>query len=515
MTAFLAIIQLTCRGAFRSNFFRGTIFCFLAATILMPFFIKSDGTAVSLIKLTLEYSLTAAVALLCISAVWMGASEITADMEDMRLQMIAVKPVSRPIIYLGKFTGIVVLHLLLLLVASAIIYGLTLYRVAFTDFAPGEKEQLYTEILTARRIFRSDPVEKDIDAAVEAEIRKHLEIARMQGKELPEDWETVRTKTGEFDEAEIRRRLKDRMRLEAAAIQPGDIKIWNFSGLPEDLDGPIRIRYNAFTENSKSDQVTTHGVWGCKYYFTAPGDPSKKIDLPVFFVPKNMTMEVITVQTTEFEIASKHTPEAANYICSRGFRLNNRDLEILPAPFPKEDTLMVKDGKATLFYQSLDKKNRTLYFSGGGPELLVPITGFFSNYCRTIFVLALLIIAFAAMGLAFSACLSFATGIFLTLAYVIWGVCVRFVLHLFTNTAVAPHNTLEYISYYTGKYIDLILFAPGKFSVQEKLSSGEVVEFSYIASVFLIELLVKILPIFALGLWIYSKRELALAGKER
>ena len=74
MTAFLAIVRLTCRSAFRSNFFRGTILFFIGVTLLMPLIVKSDGTAVSMIKITLEYSLTLAAALLSISAVWLGAS---------------------------------------------------------------------------------------------------------------------------------------------------------------------------------------------------------------------------------------------------------------------------------------------------------------------------------------------------------------------------------------------------------------------------------------------------------
>lgn len=515
MTAFLALIKLTCLGALRSNFFRGTILFFLGAVFLMPFIVKSDGTAVSMIKITLEYSLTLAAVLLCISAVWLSATEITADMEDMRLQMVAVKPVSRPVIYLAKFTGIAALHVLLLLIAGTIIYVLTLSRVAFTDFKPGEKEQLYSEILTARRILKPDPIEKDIDARVEEEIHRQMEIARMQGKDMPDSWETVRTKTGEFDEAEIRRRLKERMRLEAAAVHPGEIKTWTYSGLPEDLDGPIRIRYQMFTENDRGNQEKTHGTWGWSYYFTSPEDTSRKIDLTVYFVPKNQTFELVTRQTTEFEIASKKYQEQAGYTTARGFEVKNRDLKILPAPNPREDTLMVKDGKATLRYLSLDKKGRTVYFSGEGPELQIPVTGFFDNYCRTIFVLSLMILAFTAMGQAFSACLSFATGIFLTLAYIIWGISIRFVLYLFTNTAVSPHNLLEKISYYTGAHIDYILFEPGKFFAQEKLSSGELVEFSYMGNALLIEVLVKILPIFLLGLWVYSKRELALAGKER
>ena len=57
MTAFLAIVKLTCRAAFRSRFFRGIILFFLGAVLLMPLIVKSDGTAVDLEgKLDLKYT---------------------------------------------------------------------------------------------------------------------------------------------------------------------------------------------------------------------------------------------------------------------------------------------------------------------------------------------------------------------------------------------------------------------------------------------------------------------------
>lgn len=514
MSAFFAIVRLTCKAAFRSYFFLGTELLILGAVLLMPLIVKSDGTAISTIKITLEYSITVAAVLLSISAAWLGASEITEDVEDRRLQMIAVKPVARPVIYLAKFTGIVAIHALLLLISGIIIYALTSQRIATSDFAPGEKERLNTEIWTARRIYKPDSNLAVIDQKVEERLKTGLENARKQGKQLPDDWQTVRTKTGEFDEEEIRQRLRDSIRLEEAAIVPGERKSWTYSNLPDSLNGPIRIRYKIFFDFSRDEQERTHGVWGWQYHFTKP-ESQEKIPLPIYFVPTNMALELLTMQTTEFEV--EPTGDAPKqYACARGFNVRNKakDLDILYAPNPKPDTLMVKDGKAELYYLSLDKKGRTVYFTGEGPEILVPVSGFFDNFCRTIFIQLLLIMSFAALGLAFSACLSRATGIFLTLAYLIWGIATRFVLDIFKNTAVAPHNFLEKVNYYAGETIDALLFDPSAFAVQEKLSSGELIEFSSIAAIFFIQFIVKVLPFFLLGLWIYSKRELALAGKE-
>lgn len=522
MTAFLAIIKLTCKKVFRSAFFWGIVILLIATAFAMPLLVKSDGTAVSLIKLALEYSLTFTTLILAVSGVWLGASEITEDLENKCLQMVVVKPIPRYQIFLAKYTGVVLIHILLLIIASGIIYGVTHFQIAVTDFAPGEKEQLYNEILTARHIYRPDPIQKNIDQAVEEEIRKGLEQAKMQGKDMPEAWKTVRNKTGEFDEQEIRKRLRDRMLLEQTSIDPGNYKEWTYSGLPEDLDGPVLIRYKLITENSRNQQAKTYGAWGWRYYFLTPNDSDreKRTPLNVYLMPKHETksqtvnLELITNQVTEFRVPSKDEVKNSAYSFARGFQRHGQNLVSLPAPIPGNEALMVKDGKARVRYLSLDRSGKTLYIANGGPELLVPASsGFTNNFCRTIPVLALLIMIVTAMGMAFSACLSLSTGLFLTAAYVLWGICSRFMLDIFTNTAVTPRGFFDKLIFYLGNVVDVILLNPEKFAAQEKLSSGELVEISYMLSL-LLEV-GKVLPIFLLGLLIYCRREIAMAGKER
>lgn len=516
MMAFLAIIKLTCLSALRSRFFAGVIVFFLAAISLIPWVVESDGTAIGMIKITLEYSLAMTVALLSISAVWLATSEITEDLEDCRLQMIVVKPIIKPFIFLAKYIGILLIHGALLLIAAVVIYTVTMYRVETADFSDAERQQLENEVLTGRRVYTPDFEQEDIDAAAEKLLEYELSVARSQGKEMPDAWLTVQDKTGNFDRAEILRRLQDRIRMERAALQPGKVRTWTFSNLPEDLNGPIRIRYKIYTEEKQLYQGRTHGAWGWQYYSPLKTTKDELVENPLYFVPRNLSLELISMQTTEFGVAPLGAEQEAAYVCAKDFQGVGKDLYVHRGDYPGEGSVMVKDGKGTLLYWSLDKSRKSVYFMpGDGPYLLVPVASFFENYCRTIIALFIQIAVFAAMGISFSACFSLATGIFMTLAYLILGISTRFVMDIFTNTVVRPHNALEFFNYYSGKYIDLILLDPARFAAQEMLSNGELVENTYLLFLLLVEMGLKILPFMLIGIYVYSTREIALAGRNK
>ena len=121
MTAFLAIVKLTCRSSLRSNVFRLLLVLLILSVILIPNTIRGDGTAQGFIQLILQYSLGFVAFILSVSAVWISCSEVCSDVETGQLHMIAVKPISRIAVLLGKFCGVLAVHGILLIVASAVV----------------------------------------------------------------------------------------------------------------------------------------------------------------------------------------------------------------------------------------------------------------------------------------------------------------------------------------------------------------------------------------------------------
>ena len=154
MTSFLAIVKLTCRSAVRSHVFQFLLFILLLGVFLVPNTIKGDGTPYSYMQVSLEYSLTFITVMLMLSGVWLGCQTMTADVEDCRLHLIVVKPISRYLVWLGKLTGVLVVLTSLLIISAAVIYGFILYQYSRQDFSKEERARMENEVLTGRRAYR-------------------------------------------------------------------------------------------------------------------------------------------------------------------------------------------------------------------------------------------------------------------------------------------------------------------------------------------------------------------------
>ena len=150
MTSFLAIVKLTCRSAMRSHVFQFLLFLLILGVFLVPNSIKGDGTAYSYMQVSLEYSLSYVTVLLMLSGIWLGCQMMTADVEDCRLHLIVVKPVSRWVVWLGKFTGVLLILTSLLIISSVVIYGFIMYLYSRQNFSEEERKKMENEVLTGR-----------------------------------------------------------------------------------------------------------------------------------------------------------------------------------------------------------------------------------------------------------------------------------------------------------------------------------------------------------------------------
>ncbi|MEI2724019.1 MAG: hypothetical protein V9H26_10915 [Verrucomicrobiota bacterium] len=72
----------------------------------------------------LAYTLSTITALLGLSTLWLACGTLARDIEECQIQMVAVKPVARWQIWLGKWLGIVSLNAALLAISGLSVYGL-------------------------------------------------------------------------------------------------------------------------------------------------------------------------------------------------------------------------------------------------------------------------------------------------------------------------------------------------------------------------------------------------------
>ena len=75
-------------------------------------------------------------------------------------------------------------------------------------------------------------------------------------------------------------------------------------------------------------------------------------------------------------------------------------------------------------------------------------------------------------------------------------------------------NLLDAIGTYTGKVMVSVLIPVQSFFVSGSLATGELIEYGMIAHLLIFNIILKGLPLCLLGIYLYWRREVALAMKQ-
>src|SRR5256886_14948943 len=143
MQRLLAIAALTWKAAFRFRLFWVLAVLLLGSVVVLPLLLKDDGTARGFTQILLTYTLSVITTLLGFTTLWLACGTLARDVEDCQMQMVAVKPIARWEIWLGKWTGIMLMNLLLLAVSGAAVYFLMQWRAR--QLPPEAREKLRNE----------------------------------------------------------------------------------------------------------------------------------------------------------------------------------------------------------------------------------------------------------------------------------------------------------------------------------------------------------------------------------
>ena len=160
MQQLLAIAGLTWKAAFRFRLFLVVAVLLLGSVIGLPLLIKDDGTARGFTQILLTYTLTTISALLGLSTLWLACGTLARDIEECQVQVIAVKPVARWQIWLGKWIGLVSLNAALLLLSGLSVFILLEWRA--TRLPPDQQHVLRNEVLVARGSVKQKDRNKEI-----------------------------------------------------------------------------------------------------------------------------------------------------------------------------------------------------------------------------------------------------------------------------------------------------------------------------------------------------------------
>jgi len=270
MSRIFAIAQLTWKAAFRFRLFWVLTTLLLGSVILLPLLIKHDGTARGFTQILLTYSLITITALLGFATLWLACGTLARDIEECQMQVVAVKPIARWQIWLGKWLGITLLNVILLAIAAGGVYGLLQYRAR--QLPPDQQRVLRNEIFVARAGTREKP--PDIDNYVEQVFQDRI-------KETPVPLE---------DQPAVRKSIREHLLARLQVVPPGFQRVWKLDlGLQKNfLKGqPLFARVKFFAA-----QTNVLGTYLGTLTFGDPQNPAARV------VPASLAAETFH----EFEV---------------------------------------------------------------------------------------------------------------------------------------------------------------------------------------------------------------------
>ena len=231
----LAIAFLTWKAAFRFRLFWVLTVLLLLSVVLLPMLIKDDGTARGFTQILLTYTLSVITGLLGLATLWLACGILAKDIDECQLQMVAVKPIARWQIWLGKWFGLVLLNLALLAVAGASVYGLLHYRA--NRLPAREQEILRREIMVARGSLK--PPRPNLEAEVQRLFQQRVQQMRVPESEHPE----------------LRKQLTELVQAAQQVALPGYVKDWAIDvGVRKALlkDEPLFVRAKFFVAQTNA-----------------------------------------------------------------------------------------------------------------------------------------------------------------------------------------------------------------------------------------------------------------------
>jgi hypothetical protein len=457
MQRLFAIAGLTWKAALRYRLFLIVAVLLLASVVLLPLLIRDDGTARGFTQILLTYTLSTISALLGLSTLWLSCGTLARDIEECQMQVVAVKPIPRWQIWLGKWLGIMTLNAVLLVLSGASIYGLLQWRAS--RLPPELQKTLRSEVLVARGSVKPKSVEKDIDEATDKLLKQRLQTIHVDRADL----------------GEARRQLREQVKAEFQLVPPNFRKQWEIDlGLARHYlrDKPLHLRIK-FNSADKSPSGTFDGFW----IVGVPGKTSYWRSELMSLAPD--TFHEFQVEPNLFDNDGLLT---INFV-------NPNDVALL---FPLED----------------------------GMEVLYPEGGFGPNFARGLGIILCWMALLSALGLAAASFLSFPVAAFLAVGILGMVLSSGTMANAVSEGTIANYNAekgtkgsspADVVVIPTFKAFLKIINLARDFSPIDSLGTGRSITWTQLGSAFgqIVVLLSGGLALF--GIVIFTRRELATA----
>ncbi|MBG89492.1 MAG: hypothetical protein CMO80_21710 [Verrucomicrobiales bacterium] len=454
MTQIKAVAFLTVKAAVRSRFVHVFMFMMTLLIWFLPLLIRHDGTAKMFTQIMLTYTLIVMSTMLAASTLWMACGAISREVAECQMQVLAAKPISRWQIWVGKWAGLGLLNLIFLILLGGLIYGLLQFNGRrLTD---EQYEMLRNEVLVAR------------DYSVEEKTDRTEQIERVFQERIKEE------RVDGLDEDLVRRTIEDQFKSMDELVNNNHRRIWE-----------IKIK----------------------------SDPAELKKHPMFVRVKvqanqlDIADAIYEIHWVVGDIEKKHWRQ------DRLMAHNNIEEFKIPSELVGDD--------GTIRIEAWNQSGTTLRFPLTDElRVLYPRGSFEMNYIRSLGVILLWLMGMAALGLCASAFLSFPVASFFAMA----------LLAVFLSgdllTSISKERSVGMLDHETGESntqsIDpfvvpifralgwVVSLGEGGVDPINNISSGLSVTWGHMLHVFIKINVIASGALAALGIFLFSRREMAL-----
>jgi hypothetical protein len=447
---------LTWKAAFRFRLFLVVAVLLLGSVVGLPLLIKDDGTARGFTQILLTYTLGTISALLGLSTLWLACGTLARDIEECTVQVVAIKPIARWQIWLGKWLGIMSLNAALLTLSGGSVYGLLQWRA--TRLPADQQTILRNEVLVSRGSAKPPDVDKEIQAETDRLLRDRLQKNPDTRANIPE----------------ARKQILEQVKAELQVVPPGYMHIWEVNlGMAKPLapGQPVYLRVK-FNAADKSPSGTFEGRW--------------RVDVPrktPLWQSEVMSLAPDTFH--EFEVPPNCDEKG---VLTVSF-LNANDTALL---FPLEDGLEV------------------LYRQGG----------FGLNFVRGLGIIFCWMALLATLGLASASLLSFPVAAFFSLGVLTLALASGTISNAVSEgtlmgfnseTSRMGHSVIDVVAIPVFRAVLEVINLAKNFSPIDSLSTGRSVSWGELGQAFGQIVVLLGGSVGLIGIIIFSRRELATA----
>ena len=502
------IAKQTLKAAIRYRFVVAMAVALLVIVFGIPLLVKSDGTAKGTVQLVLTYTLGSTTALLGIASLWMGCGTLAREIEDNVMQMVAVKPVARWRVWLGKWLGIMLLNAALMVPTGLAIFFLINARANSSELDEFEKAKLQNEVLVSRSSVREPKRDFSIsrqrayDYALlvaegktqytEAEQALRMSVTNPEHilsfrPEYPRLVEQAQTRPTEDILAQLEQLESEAIRISKASYEvvlPGQDRFWEFQIDPDIVDevnqNPIYLRFK-FNADDEYDPKS-HTLW-----FSIGEGTGKRWPPEGFFKPMRRG--------------------------SSAFHEEELPKGIVPDKGPEK-------GLGRVHFVNQNTERPIIFLMEDGPMILYHDGGFGMNLFRGLLIIFFWLGLISAIGLMASSFLSFPVATFMSLGILLISASTG------TLEQIIDEGGITGINHETGRKDEssmldaaAILFAKGAvkitsaiwgYSPVDNLSSGRTITWATLLTAFFWIVLVMGGLVTTLGSYMFHRKELAL-----